>query len=354
MLWTTPLTLPVSALLLYVIKDVITYNMTLELTPTPDHEDQLATRGVAVPSLIANAGQSAIERFLEFFAANIRNPNTRRAYARAARRFFEWCQRRRVRELTDVKPLHVAAYIETRLKECHPQTVKQELAAIRMLFDWLVVGQIVPTNPAGSVRGPKYVVKKGKTPILSGEEARLLLESIDVSDVIGLRDRTLIAMMLYTFARVGAVLSTKVEDCFIQERRLWIRLHEKGGKRHEMPCHHNLEIYLDEYLEASGLRNKPSSPLFPSTRGKTKVLTDRPMRQQDVHAMITRRGRRAGIKTKIGCHSFRGTGITVYLMNGGTIEAAQQMANHESPRTTKLYDRRDDRISLDEVERIVF
>ena len=328
--------------------------MTIDLIPQPDNEKQLATRAPAIPRLVADAGESASMRYVEFFAANIRNPHTRRAYGRAVVRFFEWCSRHRVRELARVLPLHVAAYIEHRGKECHPQTVKQELAAVRMLFDWLVVGQIVPMNPAGSVRGPKHVVKKGKTPILSAEEARHLLESIDVSDVVGLRDRALIAVMLYTFGRINAVLGVKVEDCFIQERRMWLRLHEKGGKRHEMPCHHTLESYLEEYLEVSGLRTTPASPLFPTTRGKTKILTRNPMRQQNAYDMITRRVRAAGIATKIGSHSFRGTGITVYLLNGGTVEAAQQMANHESPRTTKLYDRRNDQVSLDEVERIVF
>jgi integrase/recombinase XerC len=111
------------------------------------------------------------------------------------------------------------------------------------------------TNPAASVRGPQHVVKGGKTPVLDPAEARTLLDSIDTSTPIGLRDRALIALMAYSFARVGAALSMKVEDVFTQSRRLWLRLHEKGGKEHKMPCHHNLEEYLTAYIDGCGLRD---------------------------------------------------------------------------------------------------
>ena len=143
----------------------------------------------------------------------------------------------------------------------------------------------------------------------------------------------------------------KVEDFYIQKRRGWVRLHEKGGKVIELPCHHNLETALDEWLSASGLASEPTAPLFPTLRhGK---LTDRtPLPQANVHMMIQRRAMAAGIRTKISAHSFRATGITTYLQNGGKLEVAQQMAGHESARTTGLYDRRDDTIALDEVERI--
>lgn len=119
-----------------------------------------------------------------------------------------------------------------------------------MLFDWLVVGQVVSRNPAGSVRGPKHSTKKGKMSVLSTEEMRTLLDSINIRKLIGLRDRAIIGLMGYTFARVGAVVTMKVEDYYVQKRRGWIRLHEKGGKVNELPCHHNLEQFLDEWLTA--------------------------------------------------------------------------------------------------------
>jgi integrase/recombinase XerD len=222
-----------------------------------------------------------------------------------------------------------------------------------MLFDWLVTGQVMPTNPAHAVRGPKHSVKKGKTSVLSAEEMRTLLDSIDVSTLIGLRDRALIALMGYTFARVGAVINMKVEDYYIQKRRGRVRLHEKGGKVNELPCHHSLEQFLDEWLNVSGLAAEPNASLFPTLRhGKLTGRT--PLPQGNVYMMIQRRARAAGIATKISCHSFRATGITTYLQNGGKLEVAQQMAGHESARTTGLYDRRNDSVALDEIERLAY
>jgi site-specific recombinase XerD len=305
-----------------------------------------------VPRLFAPSAQAAT-RFIEYFAANIRNSNTRRAYLHAVLEFSAWCEAQNFREIVDIEPLHVAAYIEMLGMRLAKPSVKQHLAAIRMLFDWLVVGQVVATNPAAPVRGPKYTVKKGKTPVLAQEEARELLNAIDTSTVVGLRDRALIATMIYTFGRVGAVIKMRVEDYYTQGRRGWVRLHEKGGKRHEMPCNHNLEAYLDAYIGAAGLAGDHKGYLFRSTRGRTKQLTTNPLAQADVYRMIRRRAMKAGIKTRIGNHTFRATGITQYLRNGGRRELAQQMAAHESPRTTALYDRRDDEVAVDEVERIL-
>jgi site-specific recombinase XerD len=315
-------------------------------------QDLIAGGAAGVPAVVMAAGNRAGLRFLEFFTANIRNLNTRRAYHRACLDFFRWCESRGL-ELERIGPVHVAAYIEKLGKELSRPTVKQQLAAVRMLFDWLVVGQVVPFNPASSVRGPRYTAKKGKTPVLSAEEARELLDSIDTSSVVGLRDRALIGLMVYTFARVGAATGMDVEDWYFQGRRWWVRLHEKGGKRHEMPAHHNLEEYMAAYLEAAGIAGKKGTPLFRTAKGKTQLLTERRITQPEVYLMIRRRASGAGIKTLIGCHTFRATGITAYLKNGGKLEVAQQMAAHESARTTGLYDRRGDEISLDEVERIV-
>jgi site-specific recombinase XerD len=308
--------------------------------------------GVVVPRVIADAGDQAARRFLEFFAATIRNKNTRLAYYRAAVKFFAWCDQREIGEIADIEPLHVAAYVEALGKDFEKPTVKQHLAAIRMLFDWLVTGQIVAANPAHSVRGPKHVVKTGKTTVLTGEQARALLDSIDTSTVVGLRDRALISVMTFAFARVGAVVAMRVEDYYPNGKRWWVRLHEKGGKRHEMPAHHTLEAYLDAYIAAAGLRDAGKAPLFRSAAGRAGALTDRPMHRVDAWRMIQRRSAGLGMRVKIGCHTFRATGITAYLEAGGTLENAQAMAAHESPRTTKLYDRTGDAITLDEVERI--
>jgi site-specific recombinase XerD len=248
--------------------------------------------------------------------------------------------------------VHVAAYIELLHGERAAPTVKQHLACIRMLFDWLVIGQVMPTNPAHSVRGPRHSVTKGVTPVLSSEEATALLTGMDVSTLVGLRDRAMIAVMTYTFARVGAVVALTVEDYFSQKKRWWLRLHEKNGKLNEMPCHHKLEEYLDAYIKAARIAGDRRGPLFRSAIGKTAQLTDRPMLRGDVWRMVRRRAADAGIETSIGCHTFRATGITDYLTNGGRIEVAQRMAGHSNAKTTGLYDRRNDDISVGEVERI--
>jgi integrase/recombinase XerD len=180
----------------------------------------------------------------DFFSSHIRNPNTRRAYREAVRQFSAFCGDHGIVDLVQVEPVHVAAFVETQLKTQSKPTVKLRLAALRMLFDWMVVGQVISTNPAHAVRGPKHSQRKGKTPVLNVEEARMLLDAIDITSLPGLRDRALIGLMVYTFARVGATISMKVEDFFVQGRRGWVRLHEKGGKEHEMPTHHNLDRYL--------------------------------------------------------------------------------------------------------------
>jgi site-specific recombinase XerD len=306
-----------------------------------------------LPPLIAASGERAGMRFVDFFTANIRNPHTRRAYRRAADEFLAWCARAGVPSIGAVQPVHVATWIEAGTRELAAPSVKQRLAAIRHLFDWLVTGQVVPVNPAASVRGPRHVVTSGQTPVLDPTEARALLDSIDVASVVGLRDRALIGLMVYSFARIGAALGMAVEDVFTQNRRLWVRLREKGGKRHAMPCHHNLEEYLTAYLDGAALRGDPKGPLFRTIGRGTSQLTRTVLPQANAYAMIGRRAAAAGIATKLGNHSFRATGITAYLKNGGTLEKAAAMANHASTRTTQLYDRRRDELSLDEVERIV-
>jgi site-specific recombinase XerD len=304
-----------------------------------------------VPVLFAGTEHAGM-RFLEFFTVNIRNPNTRRAYHGAIGRFARWCESHGITELHRILPVHIAAYIEDLLRSQSRPSAKQHLAAIRMLMDWLVVGQVLPWNPAAAVRGPRHQVRKGKTPVLSSEEARTLLDSIEITSVAGLRDRALIALMTYTFARVGAAIGMRVEDCYVQGRRSWVRLHEKGGKRTEIPAHHNLAEYIEQYIAFAGIAQDPKGPLFRGARGRKGELGSEGLGQSDVYRMIRRRAKSAGISTQVGCHTFRATGITAYLKNGGRLEIAQQMAGHESSRTTGLYDRRGDEIALDEVERI--
>ena len=300
------------------------------------------------PALIAIAGERASYRFLEFFTARIRNPHTRRSYGRAVVDFLGWLEERGIHDIRGVNSVVIAAWVEQMQQEHPAPTVKQRLAAVRMLMDWLATGGVLEFNPATAVRGPKHSVKRGKTPVLAPDEARQLLDAIDISTPIGLRDRALIGLMVYSFGRVGAALAMRVEDVFTQNRQLWVRLHEKGGKEHTMPCHHNLEAYLVEYIDGCGLASDPQGPLFRTIGRGTRLLTETPLPQANAWAMVQRRALAAGIATHIGNHTFRATGITAYLKNGGTLERAATMANHASTRTTQLYDRRSEDITLDE------
>jgi site-specific recombinase XerD len=302
-----------------------------------------------VPTLFLDAGEKASWRLVEFLTAHTRNRNTREAYARAILRFSRWCEKKQL-PLAAIKPFFVAAYIEQLGFHYSRPTVKQHLAAIRMMFDYLVNGQVVEMNPAAAVRGPKYVVRRGKTPSLSAEEARMLLDSIDVTNIRGIRDRAIIGVMLFSFARVGAVVAMNCEDYFQQKNRRWFRLHEKGGKRHELPAHPLAEAYVSEYLAAAGRRE--GNPLF-RTINRRGQITERRLHRREVLEIVKRRAREIGLPSSICCHSFRATAITVFLLNGGSLERAQQIANHESPRTTKLYDRRDDEVSMEEIEKII-
>jgi site-specific recombinase XerD len=335
-------------------------------SPVPGVPGEAVDRRHALPALFAPTPKAA-RRVLEFFTAQINNDNTRAAYMNATRRFALWCETKGLPELADVQPFHVASFVKELQRQFAPPTIKQHLAALRMLFDWLVTGHVIDTNPAHAVRGPKYVVRRGKTPVLAADEARALLDSIPVTrkvlhedgteteqpSLVGLRDRTLIGVMVFALARVGAVIRMKVKDYYTQGRRGWIRLHEKGGKEHAVPCNHALETLLDAYIEAAGIKDDPEGPLFRTVPHRAAdELTHNPLWQQDAHRMIQRRAKVAGIKTRIGNHTFRATGITAYLKNGGALEHAQQIANHASPRTTKLYDRRSDDISPGEVEKI--
>jgi integrase/recombinase XerD len=320
---------------------------------------------MAVPAVIAATGPRASKRFIEFFTATIRNKNTRLAYARDVGAFLAWCEEHGL-AFDDIESITISVYIEKLLADGMAKpSVKQHLAAIRMMLDWMVTGGFLPYNPAAAVRGPRYVIKKGKTPVLTPGEARLLLDSIPLvktitrrdgstlekPDLGGLRDRALLAVMVFSFARVSAVVGMDVDDYYQQGKRWWLRLHEKGGKHHEVPVHHNAEEYLDAYIAAAGIKSDKDTPLWRCVTKERNIGEGR-MTRTDVYRMIKRRCRQAELGAAANCHTFRATGITAYLLNGGSLENAQAIAAHESPRTTKLYDRTSDEITLDEIERI--
>ncbi len=248
--------------------------------------------------------------------------------------------------------MHVAGYVEQLGRETSPPSVKQHFACIRMLFYWLVKGQVMPSNLAHAVRGPRHSVSKGSTPVLSSEEATALLKDMDVPTLVGLRDLALIAVMTYTLARVGAVVALNGDDYYPQKNRWWLRLREKGGKVNEMPCHHKLEADLDGYISVAGIDDDRKGPLFRAAIRRTKKLADHAMSRTDVCYMVRRRAVDPDLETSIFCHTFRATGITDYLTNGGKLEIAQRVAGHSNAKTNGFHDRRNDDIRVSEVDRV--
>jgi len=305
-----------------------------------------------LPAVLQDASEDTAGRVIEFFTAEIRNENTRKAYGRAVRRFFRWAAQHGL-DLSDIEPVHVAAYVEE--DDRAPATVKQNLAALRRLFDFLVTGQVLSSNPAEPVRSPKLNTDGGKTPALTAEETRELLDSIveEKKGLPQLRDRAIIGVMTYTFARVSAVCRLDVGDYFRAGRRWKIRLHEKGGQRRTVPVHHKAGEYLDAYLDAAGIREERDAPLFQSLEGRTGKLTGNRLLADNALQMVKRRAEEAGFDpAQVTCHTFRATGITTFLENGGDLEIAQHVAGHASANTTRIYDHRDQKVAQEEIERV--
>ena len=221
-----------------------------------------------LPAILEGSGRKARDRIEHFLRAAIDNDNTRRAYGRALGSFFAFLEDGGRERVQDIGPLDVRDYLEAaKANGLSTATLKQHMAAVRMLFDHLVTGGVIEHNPALSVKAPRQKLGKGKTPVLTAEEAGDLLRSIETDCVVGLRDRALIGVMIFTFARISAACGLNVADIFHQQRRLWVRLHEKGGKFHEMPCHHTLEGYLAEYVERARLGEAERVPPFQAIKG---------------------------------------------------------------------------------------
>ncbi len=302
-----------------------------------------------LPVLIANAGEKAQKRFLEFFLVSIRNKNTRDAYGFAVGAFLRWCEERGL-TLASIEPLMVAAYIERHSGS--PATINQHLAAIRKLFDYLVTGQIMPFNPASSVKGPKERITTGKTPVLTGQEAAMLFATCDVATPTGLRDQALFRVMLYTTSRISALLNAKRGDYVKRSGRAFLRQHEKGGVYREVPLHHQAEQALDRYLEVAAIKD-PKAFLFQPTAQDRKSLMNRKLSRFSALERVKIAAAKAGLNPDACNHTFKATGITLYRKAGGSLENARKMAAHSSAETTRLYDRSDQELTQVEVERIV-
>lgn len=304
----------------------------------------------SLPAIVRSAGTAAHFAWEEFIFAQIRNPHTRAAYEHAVRKFLSHCHQL-PRELHHVSPRDVAMYLDG--LPLAPSTKKLHLAALRHFFDTLVTRHVVVLNPAASVRGERLQVVEGKTPEITIDQARRLLRSISTNHIVGLRDRAIIGILIYTAARVGAVARLRRCDFYESGDQFCLRFSEKGGKSREIPVRHDLRQFITEYLNAAGLDySEKQSPLFRTTIRRTKRMTQNAMTAGDMARMMKRHTRAAGLPSRLSPHSFRVTTITDLLSQGVPLEDVQNLAGHADPRTTRLYDRRQRKVTRNIVERI--
>lgn len=338
------------------IKDIITHiRARMEETNVATSHAVLAVDRTALPAIILSAGANARFGYREFFEASIENPHTRRAYRRAVDRLLAWCSQRDV-PLDQVSPWLIGEYLGAlTARDGQPlskPTRKLHLAALRHFFDHLVIRHAVPLNPAASVRGPRHSVIEGRTPALSVSQARQLLARIETRSLVGLRDRAIIGVLIYTAVRVGAVAKLRRRDFYTDGRQWYLRFDEKGGQQRDIPCRHDLQGYIQEYIDAIGDSQEADEPLFRSARGRTGTLAAWGCQAKDIHRMVKRRLKAAGLPTILTCHSFRATTATDLLEQGVPLEDVQELLGHADPRTTRLYDRRDRKVTRNIVERI--
>ena len=316
---------------------------------------------MTLPPFIADAGENAARTTFEFFTARIPNAHTRRAYGRAVAAFCEWCQAHGV-SLRELDAPTVSAYLAG-LQEAAGErdglslaSVKLTASGLRHWLDFLTERGVLPHNPARSVRTPRLVVREGKTPVFSRDDGRRLFASLDEAaasgDLLALRDRALMALMLYGFVRIGAAVAMRVRDFEDEGEHANLVLHEKGGKERRIACHHKTREYVRAYIQAAGFEPRAKAPLFQTAPRRARQLTGEAMSIDDALRAVKRRCQAAALPSSICNHSFRATGITVHQENGGRLEDAQELAGHADARTTRLYIRRERKIAQAEVERV--
>lgn len=317
-------------------------------TPMGSIPDRIARK--ETPLAISRLGSQAEKTFWTFFEQEIAKENTRQAYLIASFRFLDWALEEG--SLDSLTEADIQGYLG--FHQGSPSTQKQHLAAIRKMLEYMTVKGVLEHNPAKGVKGPRIGSAPNRTPLLSAEQARLLLDSIDTSHLIGLRDRALIGILLFTFARVSAAVELRVQDYEVIDDIAYLSLRDREGKINRVPLHPNARAYLETYLEQACIDNEPPSPLFRSSnrsRNRNQIL-NQPMTRKSILKMLKRRVQENGLPESICAQSFRGTGIVAYLRGGGDIEIAARIAGHESIRSTQAYLREDVEISLNEIQRI--
>jgi site-specific recombinase XerD len=325
-------------------------NTELIVSPPASFDPTELRSPFSVPRIVSDASPAAPFVWDEFFRGTLRNPHTRTAYSRAVQKLLLWLEKFGI-SLAQVTPGMIGGYFDE-LDGSVP-TKKLALAAIRRFFDAMVQRHVMILNPAASVRGERYTVVEGKTPEIAPDQARALLSAINTSTPVGLRDRAVIATLIYTAARAGAVASLRLKDFAHDGTQYALRFAEKGGKSREIPVRHDLERYLQGYLAVAVADDEPKTlPLFRTLVRRTGKFTANPMSGTDIWRMVKRRLKSARLPAQICPHSFRVATVTNLLSQGVPLTDVQFLAGHSDCRTTKLYDRRSQAVSRNLVERI--
>lgn len=322
--------------------------MTEENPQTREHEILIELTDLLPGTSRLNRDKTA-EAFLEIMGARLRNPNTRSSYRVAWSSFLAFCSKRQL-ELEAVKAYHVGAWLDQ-----HPgskSTQRQHLAAVRLLFDQLMMRGVIEYNPAARARPPRLVRDTSRTPVFEEAEIEAFLNSINLNSGKEIRDKAIFCVLLYSWCRVSALINLTVADYYERDGQRWLRFQEKRGKEHEVPVHSKAREAIDLWLGSSGLASNPAAPLFPAFGKNRETLETKHLDRRSILNLVQKRASASGITKRVCCHSFRATGITEYMNSGGTIEIAQQIAGHESSSTTRIYDRSRDRLTIEEIERV--
>ena len=298
------------------------------------------------------------ETLLNTIEGRIQNPNTRSAYRTAWRGFFKFCSEYRL-ELDKVKPFHMGMYLKRHLGSIATQ--RQHLSAIRLLFNELLEQGVVELNPAARAKPPRLQRESSHTTVFEEDEIKAFLGVIKLECLRDVRDKAVFSVLAYSWARVSAVAALNIEDYFERKGTRWFRFQEKRGKIHEVPVHSKAREAVDQWIAASGLGSNPSAPLFPAFAQDKKSFAIaektgglRHLDRTGIWKLVQARAKASGLEKKVCCHSFRATGITEYLNNGGTIDIARRIAGHSQLSTTQIYDHSKDRVTIAEIERISF
>lgn len=306
-----------------------------------------------LPEIIHRSGANAVFAAQEFFFGTVRNEHTQRAYLHAVKSFLEWAEKHGAGELSQIAPWHVGQYFTDIAKSTSIATRNLRLSALRHFFDAQVTRHAIVLNPALSVRGERFSVLEGRTPEIPIPDARKLLASVDTSHVIGLRDRAILAVLVYTGSRAGAAAKLKCGDFYQTGGQWMLHFNEKGGKSREIPVRNDLKDIIAAYTDAAGLTTaSKDTPLFQSALKKQRRLSGRAIHVNDICRMMKRRLKDSEMPLSYSPHSFRVTTITDLLEQNVPREDVQHLAGHADPRTTNLYDRRERKVKKNIVDKI--